>query len=106
MGWIENGVPFDLLWARLFFLTLKHGRTANQAFPAVCSNDQLRGLDVPTLLLCGDRGVICDVKLSARRAKALLPRVTVEIIPNVNHMTALCQPTLTNAAMLRFLEST
>ncbi len=101
--WCENRVPFDPAWKELFHKTLKYGKGVSQVFPSVYTDEQLKKLEVPTLLLLGDRERIYDLNLAMDRAKALMPDIEIEIIKDANHITALSQPEKTNAAMLRFL---
>lgn len=101
--WIENGIPFDPHFNTLFYLLLKHGKSANQVFPAVMTDDQLKSIETPTLLIYGEKEVICDYRAAVSRARNLMKNVTVEIIPGANHITAASNPELVNEAILKFL---
>ena len=103
VNWTENGTPFDPAWRKLFYLLLKYGKSANQVFPAIFSDQQLAQIKAPTLLLYGSREVIYDIDEATKRAKQFIPNIRTEIIPDANHITALSQPELTNEAILRFL---
>ena len=103
--WIENGAPLDPVFHNLFYLALKHGKSANQVFPAVMTDEQLKSIMTPTLLIYGQMEVIYDYTLAIRRAKQCMPNVFAEIIPGANHLTAASKPDLTNSAILRFLNS-
>jgi pimeloyl-ACP methyl ester carboxylesterase len=103
--WIENGEPFDRLFFNLFYLILKYGKSANQVFPAVMTDEQLKQIQMPTLLIYGDKEVIYDYSLAIRRAELNLRKVIVDIIPCGNHITGVSQPDLTNNAILNFLSS-
>ena len=104
VNWVENRAPFDPEFRALFYLSLKHGKSANQVFPAVMTDDHLKQIETPTLLLYGDREVIYDCPAAGRRAGEHLRNVTVEFIPGGNHITGASQPDLTNDAILRFLK--
>jgi pimeloyl-ACP methyl ester carboxylesterase len=103
--WIENGVPLDPKFHRLFYLLLKYGKSANQVFPSVMTDEQLKRIQTPTLLIYGEKEVIYNYSLAIRRAENFLPEVKIEIIPGANHITGASQPELTNDAILRFLNS-
>lgn len=103
VDWTENGIPFDPLWRNLFYLTLRHGKPANQVFPLVFKDEQLQQIHTPTLLLFGDKEVIYDINTAILRAKKLMPELEVEIIQRGNHITALSQPEITNSTVLSFL---
>lgn len=103
VNWTENGVPFDHLWRNLFYLLLRHGKSANQVFPVVFKDGQLQKIHTPTLVLFGDKEVIYNLDMAIYRAKKLMPNIQVEIIRQGNHITALSQPEMTNRAILNFL---
>lgn len=103
--WIENGAPFEPIFRNLFSLLLKHGKSANQVFPTVLSDEQLNQIHTPTLLIYGEKEVIYDYSFASRRAQRCLKNVFVEIIPNANHITGVSQPDLTNNKILKFLSS-
>jgi pimeloyl-ACP methyl ester carboxylesterase len=104
--WVENGSPFDAQFKSLFYLTLKHGKSANQVFPAVMTDDQLMQISIPTLLIYGEKEVIYNYSVAIQRAQRCLKNVTVEIITGANHITGPSRPELTNEAILRFLRKT
>jgi pimeloyl-ACP methyl ester carboxylesterase len=103
--WIENGAPLDPGFHKLFYLLLKNGKSANQVFPFVMTDRQLKQIQTPTLLIYGEKEVIYDYSLAIRRAEKCLVKVKIEIIPGANHITAASQPAYANEAILRFLSS-
>jgi pimeloyl-ACP methyl ester carboxylesterase len=64
----------------------------------------LRGVRVPTLILCGRHDRLCPVERH-QLMNALIPHSTLEIIENAGHLPTLEQPQLTNAALRRWLEA-
>jgi pimeloyl-ACP methyl ester carboxylesterase len=104
--WIENGSGFDPGFNTLFYRLLKYGKATNQVFPSVMTDDQLKQIQIPTLLVYGEKEVIYNYSLAIRRAQQNLKNVRVEIIPGANHITAASRPDLTNEAILKFLRST
>jgi pimeloyl-ACP methyl ester carboxylesterase len=103
--WIENGSPLDPIFYNLFYLLLKYGKSANQVFPAVMTDKQLKQIQTPTLLIYGEKEVIYDYSLAIQRAKQTLQKINVEIIPGANHITGASQPDLANDVILKFLGS-
>ena len=103
--WIENGSQFDPIFYNLFYLLLKYGKSANQVFPAVMTDKQLKQIQTPTLLIYGEKEVIYDYSLAIQRAKQTLQKINVEIIPGANHITGASRPDLTNDVILKFLGS-
>jgi pimeloyl-ACP methyl ester carboxylesterase len=69
----------------------------------VLTDEELLGLEVPTLLLYGEREVIYDVPAGVERVRRLIPKLSVEVNAQVNHVTTDSQPEPVNAALLRFL---
>jgi pimeloyl-ACP methyl ester carboxylesterase len=104
--WIENGAPLEPKFHKLFYLLLKYGKSANQVFPSVMTDLQLKQIQSPALLIYGEKEIIYDYSMAIRRAEANLPKVKSVIIPGANHITALSQPELTNEALLNFLGAT
>ncbi|MFP5021039.1 alpha/beta fold hydrolase [Pseudonocardia phyllosphaerae] len=70
-----------------------------QPFPSLPSEDEVRGVGVPTLVLLGGRSVLLDAGRARARA-ALLPRGTVEVWPDAGHALADEFPERTAAAFL------
>jgi len=93
------------MFYNLFYLLLKYGKSANQVFPAVMTDQQLKQIQTPTLLIYGGKEVIYDYSLAIQRAKQTLQKIDVEIIPEANHITGASRPDITNDVILKFLGS-
>ena len=106
IGWIENGAPFEPPFKRLFYLMMRYGKSINQVFPFVFSDDQLGRVNIPALLIYGERECIYDIQGAAKRATRLMKNIKVVIIPHANHLTAVSNPGATNSAILKFLTET
>jgi pimeloyl-ACP methyl ester carboxylesterase len=104
--WIENGAPLDPKFHELFYLIMRYGKSANQVFPDVFTDDQLKQITTPTLLIYGEKEVIYDYSLAIKRAEQYMKNVKIEIIPGGNHLTAVSQPYFTDLAILNFLSIT
>jgi len=76
----------------------------NMYLPPTFTDDQLKQVSVPTLLLFGEHEVIYDYKAALARAKKLIPNIEMDIIPGAGHASPLDQPELVNACILDFLK--
>ena len=90
----------------LMYLGLKHFRVPPETLrvmPTVFSDDQLRAMRVPTLLLMGDHEVICDPATALARARRLIPDVQGELVPRSSHDMCFSQHRIVDARVLDFL---
>ena len=101
--WVENGAPLEPAFHKLFYLVMKYGKSANQVFPAIFSDEQLKTIKTHVLLIYGEKEVIYDYNLAIQRAEKHLQNVKTVIIPGANHISAASVPELTNEAILKFL---
>jgi pimeloyl-ACP methyl ester carboxylesterase len=65
--------------------------------------DTLRGVTVPTLILCGRADALCPVERHALMHR-LMPHARFHIVENAGHLPTLEQPNDTTAALARWLE--
>ncbi len=103
VNWLTNKAPLPPGWIKLFHALLKSGRGIIQIFPRVFTDEELKKISKPLLLIYGDKENIYNYKKAIQRARNLIPGIKIEIIPNANHFTALSQPELTNQVMVNFL---
>jgi pimeloyl-ACP methyl ester carboxylesterase len=90
----------------LMYLGLKHFRVPVETLrvmPVLFRDDQLRAMRVPTLLLIGDREVICDPATALARARSFFPDVHGELVPQSSHDMCFSQRRLVDARILDFL---
>jgi len=71
--------------------------------PTVYTDEELKQIKLPTLLLIGTEERIYNPKKAIARAQRLMPDLTAEIIPNVGHTLNMEQPETINARILEFL---
>ena len=93
----------------LMYLGLKHFRVPVETLrvmPVMFSDDQLRAMRVPTLLLIGDHEVICDPATALARARRLFPDVQGELVPRSSHDMCFSQHRIVDARVLDFLKKT
>ncbi len=84
-----------------FVRAFEHGRF--KLAPTIYSDEELRGLEMPTLLLIGEDEVVFDPEKALARAQALIPDLQTELIPGASHCLPMEQPAQVNARILAFL---
>ncbi|HZG82492.1 MAG TPA: alpha/beta hydrolase [Brevibacillus sp.] len=72
-------------------------------FPYVFTDDELKSVQVPILLLLGEHEVMYDSQSALLRASALVPGIEAEIVKNAGHVVSMEQPEYVNQRVLRFL---
>jgi len=90
----------------LMYLGMKHFRMPLETariMPAVVSDEQLRTLQVPTLLLYGDHEVICDPARALERARRLIPDVRGELVTRSRHEMSASQHEIVDGRVVDFL---
>jgi pimeloyl-ACP methyl ester carboxylesterase len=93
----------------LTYLGLKHFRMPPETLrvmPTLFSDDQLRAMRVPILLLIGEHEVICDPAAALARARELFPDVQGELVPRSSHDMCFSQQRIVDARVLAFLRQT
>jgi len=110
MGWMGiKDTPGDTVSRRLldlFYLGMKHFRMPPESafiMPAVFSDEELRALHMPVLLLIGEDEVIYDAAKALARARALLPNFEGELVPGSNHNMCGSHYQIVDARVLDFL---
>ncbi len=83
------------------YCRLMHGGAG--PFPGVFTDDQLRQITTPILLLLGEQEITFDPHAALNRAKNLLPNLEGEVMPNVGHALTMEQPEIANARIITFL---
>ncbi|MGD6981011.1 alpha/beta fold hydrolase, partial [Citricoccus zhacaiensis] len=71
-------------------------------FPYVFTDDELKSVKVPILLLLGEHEVIYDPQSALHRASTLVPGIEAEIIKQAGHVLSMEQPQYVNERILRF----
>lgn len=113
MGWMgfkkttDDSVSehlIDLMW-----LGMKHFRMPPEArslIPEAFSDDELRSLNMPVLLLMGQHEVIYDPAKALARARRLIPNLEGDLVPDCSHDMIINQAQIVNQRMLDFLKNT
>lgn len=66
-------------------------------------DDELQGLDVPTLVLIGENEVLYSAQEAIQRLETVAPHIQKEIIPDAGHDLLLVQMEMVNQKILAFL---
>jgi pimeloyl-ACP methyl ester carboxylesterase len=93
----------------LMYLGLMHFRVPPETarvMPTVFSDNELRAMRVPTLLLIGDHEVISDPAKALARARRLIPDFHGDLVPRSSHDMCFSQHRLVDGRVLDFLKKT
>ncbi|MFF5113169.1 alpha/beta fold hydrolase [Streptosporangium sp. NPDC000509] len=69
------------------------------------TDDELRSIRVPALVLLAGRSTLLNPRKALSRARTLIPGARAEIVPGVGHGLPLEAPDLVGARVLRFIDS-
>ena len=98
----SKGTVFEETFIHLMEMVTQYCLPATM-FPTVYSEEELRQVKLPALLLIGAGEKIYNPKKALRRAQRLMPNLTAEIIPNVGHTLNMEKPEIINSRILEFL---
>jgi pimeloyl-ACP methyl ester carboxylesterase len=93
---------FDSL-SRQFALGMKYFRLRPTVLPRACSDEELRSVSAPTLLLIGEQEVLYDPVAAVARAKRFIPNITSDLIPQASHDLPVSKSKTVNGRVLAFL---
>lgn len=109
-GWMGiNDTPGDRVaqsQLNLTYLGMKHFRFPPEAarlMPGVFSDEELRTLPVPVLLLIGEREVLYDPVKALARARRLISNFEGELVPQSSHDMCVSQHRIVDERVLAFL---
>jgi pimeloyl-ACP methyl ester carboxylesterase len=88
-----------------FVMAMKHFRMGVVVAPKVYTDEELRQIRAPTLLLIGENEVIYDPRAALERAARLVPNIEVGAIPRAGHGLTFDQAEMVNARILAFLDN-
>lgn len=104
--WIWQDFPRDECLTEQYELGKTSGFPSNQLPPPVYSDEELRQIRTPILLLIGDHEVIYSPERVIQRATHLVAGLKAEIIPNANHNAQVTAPDIVNRKIMEFLART
>src|SRR6185295_5883646 len=97
----------DALVVDLMYFGLMHFRVPPETarvMPTMFSDDDLRAMRVPTLLLIGEHEVICDPVAALARARRVFADVHGELVPRCRHDMCFSQRRIVDTRVLDFLK--
>lgn len=97
-----NLPPDERLTERIY-LIFKHYRSNRSRVPDF-TDEELRRINAPTLLLWGEYEGAYNVTRANERATRLIRDLCIEVIPNAGHTVSDDQPALVNARIAAFLK--
>jgi pimeloyl-ACP methyl ester carboxylesterase len=103
---MSPGYQFPQRFARQFVLGGRYFRSANprvSVFPEPYTDEELRSISGPVLLLVGDRESTFDPHAAVSQAQLCIHNVQAHVLPGVGHMVAMETAEAVNDRMLRFL---
>jgi pimeloyl-ACP methyl ester carboxylesterase len=100
----SKGAVFEETFIHLMEMVTRYCLPALM-FPTVYTDEELKQIGLPALLLIGAGEKIYNPKKALDRAQRLMPNLTAEIIPNVGHTLNMEQPDIINSRVLEFLSS-
>jgi pimeloyl-ACP methyl ester carboxylesterase len=98
----SKGAVFEETFVHQMEMVSKHC-VPSTMFPTVYTDEDLKRIDLPVLLLIGADEKIYRPKKAIARAQRLMPNLTAEIIPDASHLLTMEQPERVNARVVRFL---
>lgn len=93
--------PIDDLLIDYLAVALKYYKMRPLPLP-VFTDEELRSIRTPTLVMIGDREVIYDPEAVAERARRLIPGARVEIVPGAGHALFYDRPDVVNRRIIEF----
>jgi pimeloyl-ACP methyl ester carboxylesterase len=99
----QNRAFFEAKLEQLY-LGFKHYRCQGELNPDIFSDDELRALKAPLLLLIGQQEVIYDPAKSIDRARRLIPTIEARLIPEASHDLAYFQAEAVDELVLDFFK--
>jgi len=110
MGWLGlKDTPGEAVTRSildLMYLGLKHFRMSPETariLPSMFSDDELRALRVPVLVLIGENEVMYDPSMALERIRQLIPDFKAELVQECSHEMCGSQSRIVDARVLDFL---
>ncbi|HEY0317265.1 MAG TPA: alpha/beta hydrolase [Solirubrobacterales bacterium] len=95
----------DQFWLYSMQVALKAAFDCIEAFSETDLTEDLKKIDVPTLIIHGDADQIVPIDASARKSVDLVPDATLKVYPGAPHGISTTHKDQFNADLLAFLDS-
>jgi pimeloyl-ACP methyl ester carboxylesterase len=102
-NWLWQDFPRDECLTKHYELSKISGFPSNKLPPPVYSDEELRKIHTPMLLLIGDHEVIYKPERVIRRATQFVTGLKAEIVPDANHNAQVTAPDVINQKIMDFL---
>lgn len=96
-----TGPLLDMIW--LGGTHFQMAPETRRVMPTVFSDDELRSVDTPVLLLMGDNEVIYDSAKALDRASQLIPNLEGGLVLDSRHAMSFNRPQIVNPRIIEFL---
>jgi pimeloyl-ACP methyl ester carboxylesterase len=103
---MSPGYRFDEAFAQQFILGGRYFKAADprvSVFPEPFSDEELRSIQSPVLLLVGERESTFDPRRAIAQAERCIPQVETQLLPGTGHMIAMEASDVVNKTLLHFL---
>ncbi len=104
---MSPGYRFDEKFAKQFVLGGRYFRSADprvSVFPKPFTAEELGSIQVPVLLMVGDRESTFNPRVAVSNARDFIPGVHTQLVPGAGHMIAMEASGVVNSAIFGFLE--
>ncbi|MCJ8007827.1 alpha/beta fold hydrolase [Lederbergia wuyishanensis] len=88
-----------------FYLGLKHYKFTKTIVPSVFSHEDFKKVNMPTLVMVGDKEVIYNYEKMLKKAQQLIPHIKNKVIQNAGHALSIEQANVVNDHIIKFLNS-
>lgn len=104
MRWVfADRFPLDHPVLQQLIVGFKGLRPRLKVYPTVFADSKLAGISAPVYLLLGEKEVCYNPESAAKRARRVMPRASVEILPDAGHLLVMERPDAVNQRILAFL---
>ena len=103
--WMTGGYVVNRDWGELMVQGVLNTKPQPPIRATPLTDEELRQVQVPTLLLIGERSVIYDPQRAYRRATRLIPAIQAEIVPGASHALNAEKSKLVNERILQFCQA-
>jgi pimeloyl-ACP methyl ester carboxylesterase len=98
---VEN---LEQVYINQFYIASRQAGINKSIFKMIpFGDDELKSLNMPVLVLDGERDIINNDQ-SLARAKKMIPKVQADIVPRTGHFLSFDQPEIVNKRILNFLD--
>lgn len=103
--WNSTAWDYDKPYFQLILEQMRAGMKSKTSgvMPITFTDEELRNLSMPILMLVGEQEIVNDSKAAIQRGQALIPEFEAQVIPNARHMLPFDQPQLVCEHILQFL---